>query len=343
MSKKLKRVVPKKKKRMPPTPYVARYPSYPFKPVTSLFRGNYAWQIAPLMRMNIKGRCTQLSTSYAAAFDPAQDHPFQNFYIAFVKEYLIELRLRYQFRRLLNAYRVHKANQKSTDFVDPVTLNPIREPIYVYSVKDRRRYIFEADSLNKSIRKNLYHSQYTIPEPKAPINLFTNRPFTDVQLMSIVEQLRATKQRIEDVSTYRTLQFQLPIWRRYMYRQLRMTAIKEELQNSKSLDGQDMLTDFIKDSMIITKFVITDRFEVILDSAVHWYPDHPLIGLLRTLCIKSYESELFKIDIHEVLMLQFASIFARNFPRCDLWSQVEDRLIADAQALREMEALDVEH
>ena len=128
-----------------------------------------------------------------------------------------------------------------------------------------------------------------------------------------------------------------------MYRQLRMTAVKEELQNPKSLDGQDMLTDFIKDSMIITKFVITDRFEVILDSAVQWYPDHPLIGLLRTLCIKSYESELFKIDIHEVLMLQFASIFARNFPRCDLWSQVEDRLIADAQALREMEALDVEH
>jgi hypothetical protein len=268
--------------------------------------------------------------------------PFQSIYNELIKHYIIELRLRYQFKRLLNAYRVRKADQKSSDLVDPITMSPIREPIYVYSVKDRRRYIFEADSLNKSIRRNLYHSQYTVPEPKAPINVFTNRPFTEVQMCSIFEQIRSTRQRIEDLSTYRSLQFQLPIWRRYMARQLRIAAIKEELQNPKSLDGQDMLTDFIKDSMAATKFVLTDKFEMILQSAVEWYPDHPLIGLLRTLCIKTYESELFKIDIHEILMMQFANLFSRNFPKCSLWSEVEDRLVADTEALREMEALDVE-
>jgi hypothetical protein len=296
--------------------------------------------MASLFKFSFKARIDQLIAYYSPAFDSTATNPFQEFYTAFIKDYLIEMRLRFQFKRLLNAYRIHQANRKSTDLVDPITLNPIREPIYVYGMK--RRFVFEADSLNKSIRKNLYHSQYTIPEPKEPINVITNRPFTYIQLISIFEQLRSTRQRIEDLSIYRTLQFQIHSWKRYMYRQLRMTAIREELQNPLSPDGQDMLLDFIKDSMAITRFPLTDRFETILENAVYWYPNHALMGLFRTLCIKSYEATLFKIEVREFLWMQFARLFNRNYPRCALWDQVEDRLAADAEALRELEQLDVE-
>jgi len=305
--------------------------------MTTLYKDTHSWLLAPVFTLGLHGRLHLLSTTYAAAFDIEGLYPFRDHCNQFVRDYIIEIRLRYQFKRLLNAYRIHKMNQKSTDRVDPITFNPIRDPICVYSVSERRRYLFEPDSLNKSIRKNLYHSQYTIPEPKEPINVYTNRPFTFVQLISIFEQLRTTHQRIEDLSIYRTLQFQLPIWKRHMDRPLRMVAIREELQNPTSLDGQDMLADFIKDSMASTRFPLTERFEHILDNAIHWYPDHTLLGLLRTLCVKSYESSLFKIEIHEILMMQFAKLFSRNYPKCGLWDQVEDRLVADSDALKEQE------
>ena len=305
--------------------------------MTTLYKETRSWLLAPVLTMTLHKQYHLLSTTYAAAFDPDHTHPFQDYCNEFVRDYIIEIRLRHQFKRLLNAYRVYKMNQKSTDRIDPITFNPIRDPIRVYSVPERRCYLFDPDSLNKSIRKNLYHSQYTIPEPKDPINVYTNRPFTFVQMISIFEQLRLTNQRIEDLSLYRTLQFQLRVWKRHMDRALRMTAIRDELQNLTSLDGQDMLADFIKDSMVATRFPLTERFEHILDNAIHWYPEHTLLGLLRTLCVKSYESSLFKIEIHEVLMMQFANLFQRNFPKCSLWDQVEDRLVADSAALKEQE------
>ena len=308
---------------------------YPFEPLTALY--TQSWQIAALFKLNITQRFRQLHDHYLVN---EKRIPFRAFYEQSIQDYIVEARLRFQFKRLLNAYRVYKINQRPLDNVDPITFSPIQECICVYSMKERRRYFFEADSLNKGIRKNLYYSQYTIPEPKEPINVITNRPFSRVQLISIFEQLRSTKQRIEDLSIYRTLQFQIQVWKRYMYRQLRMTAIREELQNPKSLDGQDMLLDFIKDSMVATRFPLTERFEAILESAVYWYSDHTLLGLLRTLCMKSYESNLFKVEIHEILMMQFANLFSRHFPKCALWDQVEDRLVADAEALRELEALE---
>jgi len=327
-----RKLPPKKDKKKQPSSTAILQQPYSFKPMTPLYRaGN--WQLIPLFRMSLQARFNTLLTDYGAAFD-SNARTFQSFYDQFMKDYIIECRLRFQFKRLLNAYRIHKMNRRSTDNIDPITLNPIREPIYVYSVKERRRYLFEADSLNKSLRRNLYHSQYTIPQPKEPINVITNRPFTRTQLLSIVEQLRSTKQRMEDLSIYRTLQFNIPVWTRYMHRQLRITAVREELMNQTSLDGQDMLLDFIKDSMMTAHFPLTERFELILDHAVQWYPEHTLLGMFRTLCMKTYEATLFKIEIHEILMMQFAKLFSRHYPKCGLWSQVEDRLVADSEALR---------
>jgi hypothetical protein len=326
----------KKRPRRPSTN--TSHTPFPFEPLTALYTKNC--QIAALFKLNLGERFRQLHNHYLVPL--LKPNPFSSFYEQSIQDYLVESRLRFQFKRLLNAYRLHTIHKRPLDSIDPITFSPIQEPICVYSMKDRRRYLFEADSLNKGIRKNLYHSQYTIPEPKEPIHVITNRPFTYVQLISIFEQLRSTKQRIEDLSIYRSLQFQIQVWKRYMHRQLRMTAIREELQNLKSLEGQDMLLDFIKNSMAATRFPLTERFETILESAVYWYPDHTLIGLLRTLCIKSYESNLFKIEIHEILLMQFANLFSRHFPKCSLWDQVEDRLIADTEALKELEALDVD-
>jgi hypothetical protein len=255
-----------------------------------------------------------------------------------LKEYLVEVRVRYQFKRLLNAWLRKRMDKKSSDFIDPITLNPILHPIRVYDVKHRRSYVFEADSLNKAIKKNLYAHQYTVPGPKKPINILTNRPFTYTQLVSIHDQLLSTRTRMEDFASFRKWQFKLETWKMYMYNHIYLAAVKEELYNVQSLDGRDMLDDFIKDMMLLAKMPMTDLFELVITNAIQWYPEHPLLQNLRALCLSSYESNTYQLNVGFLITNRFINIFN---PKCSLWDQVLDRMKADSDAEQEMEAADV--
>ena len=257
---------------------------------------------------------------------------------AIQREYLIEARLRWQFKRLLNAWLRHRMEKKSSDFIDPITMNPILHPIRVYDVSKRRSYVFEADSLNKAIKKNLYAHQYTIPVPKKPVNIITNKPFTYVQLVSIHDQLLSTRSRIEDFALFRTWQFQLDTWKHYMYNHIYLAGIKDELYNFQSMEGRDMLEDFIKDMIIVVKLPSTELFELVITNAIHWYPEHTLLQQLRNLCLKSYESNIFELNIGVLIATRFTGLFRLQ---CPLWDQVLDRMKADSDAERQMEDADV--
>jgi len=273
-----------------------------------------------------------------AKYDTDLKMAFPSFREAIMKEYLVEIRLRYQFRRLANAWMRRKMDKKSSDLIDPITLNPIQHPIYVYDRRQQRRYVFEADSLNKAIRKNLYSQQYTVPHPKRPINILTNKAFSFVQLVSIYDQLLSTRCRIEDFSLYRRWNFRLETWKHFMYNQIYMAGIKEELYNYQSVDGRDMLEDFIKDMMSTTNIVLTSTFEVILANAVSWYPEHTLLQHFRSLCLTSYEANTYNLNTGIVIAARFDSLFKPNYPRCDLWDMVTDRMREDAKAEAEAEA-----
>jgi hypothetical protein len=257
------------------------------------------------------------------------------------QEYLVEARLRYQFKRLLNAWLQKKMDRKTSDLIDIVTMNPIQHPIYVYDGKHRRRYVFEADSLNKSIKRNLYAQEYTIPGPKKPVNTIINRPFTYVQLVSIYDQLLTTRTRIEDFSAFRKFQLRLETWKLYKYNHLYMPAIKEELYNYQSGDGKDMLEDFIKDMIGIIKVPLTERFELMITNAVSWYPEHPLLQQFRILCLNSYEATTFQLNTGLLLAHRFKMLFLPTYPNGPLWTQVWDRMVADSDAELALEEEDI--
>jgi len=257
------------------------------------------------------------------------------------QEYIIETRLRYQFKRLLNAWLQRKMNRKTSDLIDIVTMSPIQHPIYVYDGKQRRRYVFEADSLNKSIKRNLYAQEYTIPGPKKPVNIITNRPFTYVQLVSIYDQLLSTRTRIEDFSTFRKFQFKLETWKLYMYNHLYMAAVKEELYNYQSMDGKDMLEDFMKDMITIIKVPLTERFELVIANAISWYPEDPLLQQIRSLCLNSYEATTFQLNTGILLAHRFRTLFLPSYPNGPLWLQVWNRMVADSDAELALEEEDV--
>ena len=262
---------------------------------------------------------------------------FPTFCSTIYQEYIVEARLRYQFKRLLNAWLQRKMDRKSSDLIDIVTMNPIQHPIYVYDGKQRRRYVFEADSLNKSIKRNLYAQEYTIPGPKKPVNIITNRPFTYAQLVSIYDQLLSTRTRIEDFSTFRKFQFRIETWKLYMYNHLYMAAIKEELYNYQSGDGKDMLEDFIRDMTVIIKVPLTERFDLMISNAVSWYPEDPLLQQFRALCLSSYEASTFQLNTGLVLAHRFKALFLPTYPNGPLWTQVWNRMVADSDAEQALE------
>jgi hypothetical protein len=257
------------------------------------------------------------------------------------QEYIVETRLRYQFKRLVNAWLQKKMDRKSSDLIDIVTMNPIQHPIYVYDGKQRRRYVFEADSLNKSMKRNLYAQQYTIPGPKKPVNIITNKPFTYVQLVSIYDQLLSTRIRIEDFSAFRKFQFKLETWKLYMYNHLYMAAIKEELYNYQSMDGKDMLEDFMKDMITILKVPLSERFELMVTNAISWYPEDPLLQKFRVLCLSSYEATTFQLNTGILLAHRFQNLFMPTYPNGPLWTQVWDRMVADSDAEKALEEEDI--
>ena len=302
----------------------------------TLLQQPHTWLFYRLYKRSLKDRFNEFARL------EIQCRPvFPKFCETVYKEYLVEFRLRYQFKRLLNAWLIQRMNKKSSDLIDPITLNPIMKPIYVYDTKHRRRYIFEADSLNKAIKKNLYAHQYTVPSPRKPMNILTNKPFTYVQLIGIYDQMLSTRCRIEDFSALRKWQFRLETWKLYMYNQIYLMAIKEELYNYQSADGKDMLEDFIKDMIVIIKITITELFELVVTNAVNWYPEHPLLEQFRALCVSSYESNIYQLNTGLLLTARFTQLFQPNYPKCALWDQVLDRMKADSDAEKALEDEDV--
>lgn len=238
------------------------------------------------------------------------------------EDYLRELRARTLFKRLLYAWRIKRiirnSKEESEEPLDPITFLPIETPVYVYDLKQGRRFLFDAQTLVLSIRKNLYYQQYGVSHPKRPINVIMNRPFTQIQMTSIHDQLTRYAVRMEDLGIYRRLEFNVERWKMYMYSHLQMEAYREELYDYQSENGQDMLQDYILDTMDIMNYNYHSSFKKILIRIIEWWPDHPILESMRSLCLKSYEADHFHLAVKPLLILRFKSAIDALWPHSEL-------------------------
>ena len=285
--------------------------------------------------------------SMAACFQqlarPSYEMPpiFQDYYENLWSDYLMEVTMRRRFRTLLYYWRIRRIDKKFQDLTDPITFMPIESCVSVYDMKTRRKYCFEANSIIKSITKNLFFQQYTMPDAQPPKNVITNVPFTLQQLISLYEQLKS-KSNAAYFVYYRKLGFLLPRWKFHMLPTLSLAAIQSEPSDSNSADGRDIFLDFVKDFMETAQLPLTEHFETILEDAVEWYYDDPLLSKFRNLCINHYESRLFRIDIHSTILCAFINLFKKNYPAGPLWKKVIDRQIKETEELRKVEEMEVD-
>lgn len=234
------------------------------------------------------------------------------------EDYLRELRARTLFKRLLYAWRLKRLSKETEEILDPITFMPIEKPVYVYDLKQKRRFVFEAQTLALSMRKNLYAQQYGISHPKRPVNVIMNRPFTQIQMTSIYDQLTRYGIRIPDIGIYRRLEFNIERWNLYMCSHLQIAAYRDELYDYQSDNGKDMLHDYIIDSMNFLEYPYKNSFKITLLHILNWWPDHPVLEMLRSLCLKSYEAEYFHLNVQPILMMRCKRAIDALWPKSEL-------------------------
>ena len=127
-----------------------------------------------------------------------------------------------------------------------------------------------------------------------------------------------------------------------MGRTLRLAAIKEELHDTRSFDGKEMLADYIKDTMTEINIVVTDHFDQVITDAIEWYPDNPLLVRLRHLCFLSHEAHIYKVDNQNMLLHMFDEAFRKTYPNGSLWKQVGQRQYEESEAVRREEEIEMD-
>uniref|UniRef100_A0A6C0AP92 Uncharacterized protein n=1 Tax=viral metagenome TaxID=1070528 RepID=A0A6C0AP92_9ZZZZ len=296
-----------------------------------------AYRIAHMLRCS--GTSIAQSLLYLTANDVSPI--FKQHYEDTCKDYLMERKFRGIFRRLLCRWRIKRIDAKPQDLIDPITFMPIEQLVTVYDMEQRRKYCFDALTLVKCVTKDLFRQQYTIPSPQMPKNVVTNKPFKFQQLISLQRQLAYLPQATY-LSYFRKVGFCLNQWRLYMGRTLRLSAIKEELHDTRSFDGKEMLGDFIKDTMVEIGMVLTDHFEQVIIDAIEWYPDNPLLARLRHLCFLSHEAHIYRVDNQQMLLHMFDATFRKTYPDGPLWKQVGQRQYEESEAVRREEEVEMD-
>jgi hypothetical protein len=157
---------------------------------------------------------------------------------------ILLIRARYRWRRLAHAFLWRRANRTPLDMVDAITLDPIRQPVIVYDMKNRCRHQFDAQSLLHHIVSQLLHHTSGFPEATVPRNPLTNIPFTYAQLVSIYGQLRAHGRIHWAFAAYAAAQFRINALISLHEPALRLTSIRNYV--FRDYEGTvDELVDFI--------------------------------------------------------------------------------------------------
>jgi hypothetical protein len=177
-------------------------------------------------------------------------------------------KIRYQMRRLANAFLLKKSMKKMMaipnyiTMEDPSPSNCIEWP----DIQNRCSYRIHGDTLLNSMKMYLHHSEYGFPEPLWPKNPTTNAPFTYGQLIHLIYELYAWCGRNKKAVPYVLTKFQeadyclskLIIKNRP---ELTLYACRELFTEINQPDAIEMWLDMVEEYAVIYSSTSRDELE----------------------------------------------------------------------------------
>ena len=127
---------------------------------------------------------------------------------------------------LVFKWQVRKCLTNCKNIEDPVTLEVPKNPVIIIDFIKRMSFVYDANTLKKTIENRLLLSDYMFPEPRAPVNLLTNEPFTLGQLISVVDQCKKHGYVSWLMDAYKGLNADIQLFSFHNKQKLKVEAIK---------------------------------------------------------------------------------------------------------------------
>ncbi len=228
-------------------------------------------------------------------FDPKQSEAIRNEYLfkaQKVMSYLHEnQKLRWIFKRFLTRWRVNSFTLVND--TDPITLEPLKQSVFLHEFGQRKTYQFEAESLAKHLHKQLIKSDGQIPTPTSPRNPLTNELFRLHQLMSLFRQCKALGHSTWVLEAFVSSRYDMTSFVAIHSKPLRLSALKTSMADENSWDFVDTMSDFIRSQHIL-------HGKVYSKGLYDWAITHALreerMEKWKKLCIKWYETDILVDD-----------------------------------------------
>lgn len=142
----------------------------------------------------LENRLIKESPSFYSRNEILEDYSIDgddNVIVEFLKKYLpAESSIRYQFRRLLNAWIYKKYKNRMFNTACPMTCNKPIEPVYLFAAKQRGSYVFESNELSKYFDACLKKNDSLFPLPQRPKNPLTNMILSIGDLCELMPRLK---------------------------------------------------------------------------------------------------------------------------------------------------------
>lgn len=153
------------------------------------------------------------------------------------------LKLREVLLPMIFNWQIKKCLKNCKNIEDPVTLEVPKKPVTVIDFKKRISFIYDARTLKRAIENRLLLSDYMFPEPKEPVNMLTNEPFTLGQLISVYKQCVLHGEYSWIIDSYIKLNCKVTLFEVYNKQKLKIEAINTFFKNS-SFVIRDVVLDY---------------------------------------------------------------------------------------------------
>lgn len=200
-------------------------------------------------------------------------------------------KLRWRFKRFVTLWRIKRFRIiNDTDFI---TLAPISNPISIYNFAGRCTYHFEAQSILQHIHRRLLNHDGQIPDPLAPMNPYTNEPFSLPQILGVYEATKLQGKSAWTFEAFQKAKFSIDGFFLLYRKPLRLHALKSILYNYTEWEGREMLLNFIESQHEEHQALFSKNLYAFF---LRELPDESKIQQWRSLCKDYYEREILAED-----------------------------------------------
>ena len=158
--------------------------------------------------------------------------------------------LRKVFKPLILTWRIKKAIKNVKNIEDPGTLEIPKKPVYIVDVKEGISFVYEARTLKRAIEAKILYSDYMFPEPRKPVNMLTNKPFTYGQLLSVLKQCRDYGETSWIIDGLWKHDAELSMFSIFHKQQIKIEAIKAHFKKSTYAIRDEVIDYFIQEAEI---------------------------------------------------------------------------------------------